>query len=126
MILYSTAIKNRRLRVVIDEIDGAAIGPGYMVIGTKGMVTQLAKIVLASPPFHDPADGVIELRGPRVDPDAAATGDAAEAAIYDGAGNVKVSGLTVGVGASSDIVISTVKVVEHQRLEVTSGRIRHG
>lgn len=126
MIVYSSAIKNRRLRVVVDEIDGGS-GPGYMVIGTKGMVTQLAKIALASPPFHDPAEGVIELRGPRSDPDAAASGDAAEAAIYDGAGNVKVSGLTVGpIGSRADIVISTVKVVQHQRVEVTSGRIRHG
>jgi len=126
MIVYTSAIKNRRLRVVIDEIDGAQ-GPGYMVIGTKGMVTQLAKVALASPPFHDPAEGVIELRGPRVDPDCAATGDAAEAAIYDGAGNVKVSGLTVGaIGTAADVVISTIKVVQHQRLEVTSGRIRHG
>lgn len=126
MIVYSTAIKNQRLQVVIDEIDGGA-SPGTLKIGTAGMALVLATIPLGSPSFNPPVSGVIDLAStPRVDPDTAFAGDAAEAAIYDGDGNLKISGLTVGVsGSGKDIIISAVQVAQHQRLEVTSGRIRH-
>lgn len=127
MIVYDVDTKNRRLQVVIDELE---TGPGsaYMVIATAGMVTELARVTLASPPFNDPAGGVMQLRGgPRVDPDCKGDGEAAAAAIYDGSGKVRVSGLTVGpLGSGKDIIISTQRVVPHQRLEVSSGTIRHG
>ena len=126
MIVYDEQIKNQRLQVVIDELDTA--GAPYMVIATAGMVTELARVTLASPPFTRPAAGVMQLRQvPRIDADAKADGDAAMAAIYDGNGRARVTGLTVGpVKSGKDIEISTVRIVQHQRVEVTSGMITHG
>ena len=107
-VTYSTAVKNDRLQVVVDAIDAGASN-GRLQIGTSGMASVLATILLADP-CGTVASGVLTFSGlPRTDSFADVSGTAAEAQITDSDGTVVVSGLTVGT-ASADVVISTTSI----------------
>lgn len=107
-VIYSTAAKNARLQGVIDTID-AGSGPGVLQIGTTGMGTVLASIVLADP-CGTVSGGVLTFSGfPRSDTSADADGTAAAARIRDSNGNDVITGLTVGVvGSGADILFESV------------------
>jgi len=107
-VIYSTAAKNARLQGVIDTID-AGSGPGVLQIGTTGMGTVLASIVLADP-CGTVSGGVLTFSGfPRSDTSADADGTAAAARIRDSDGNDVITGLTVGVvGSGADILFESV------------------
>lgn len=107
-VIYSTAAKNARLQGVIDTID-AGSGPGVLQIGTAGMGTVLASIVLADP-CGTVSGGVLTFSGfPRSDTSADADGTAAAARIRDSDGNDVITGLTVGtVGSGADILFESV------------------
>lgn len=107
-VIYSTAAKNARLEGVVNTID-AGSGPGVLQIGTTGMGTVLATIVLADP-CGTVASGVLTFSGfPRSDTSADADGTAAAARIRDSNGNDVITGLTVGlVGSGADIIFESV------------------
>lgn len=106
---YSTAAKNARLNAVAATID-AGSGPGVLQIGTTGMGTVLATIVLADPCAASASGGVLTFSGfPRSDTSADANGTAAAARIRDSDGNDVITGLTVGVvGSGADIIFESV------------------
>jgi hypothetical protein len=107
-VIYSTAAKNARLEGVVNTID-AGTGPGILQIGTTGMGTVLATIVLADP-CGTVSGGVLTFSGfPRSDTSADANGTAAAARIRDSNGNDVITGLTVGlVGSGADIIFESV------------------
>lgn len=108
-VIYSTTAKNNRLDAVAATID-AGSGPGVLQIGTTGMGTVLATIVLADPCAGPASGGVLTFSGfPRSDTSADANGTAAAARIRDSNGNDVITGLTVGlVGSGADIIFESV------------------
>lgn len=125
-ITYSDDIRNQRLQDVINALD-AGPGPAVMKIGTAGMGFTIANIILSSPSFQGPVAGVMQLADcPRSDNDTANGGVAEEAIICDGTGAVKVTGLTCGLaGSGAEIILSRLDYQAHDRLDISSGVIRH-
>lgn len=125
-VTYSTAAKNARLDAVIGLIDGGAGSPnyGYIEIGTTGMATVLATIVLANP-CGSSAAGVLTFTMPQSDTAADDTGTAAAARIRDSAGTDVITGLTVGTG-SEDIVLDSVSITAGQTVTLSSATITAG
>ncbi len=109
-VTYNTTLTNQRLTLVVNAIDAGA-GPGILYIGTTGMASILATIILTKP-CGVVASRVITFSAlPRTDVAADASGTAAEARIEDSAGTIIVSGLTVGLAASSpDIIINSTTI----------------
>src|SRR5262245_49530641 len=103
MIVYNTTTLNARLNAVVGQIDGGG-GNGILQIGTLGMASILSSISFAIP-CGTVAGGVLTFTTPRSDPLTTATGTASQAQITDSNGTVVVSGLTVGVSSSYDIVM---------------------
>lgn len=122
-VVYSTTVKNSRLTVVRDAIDGGSAG-GTLEIGTTGMGTVLAVIPLADP-CGSVSAGVLSLTMPQSDTNADATGTAAEARIKDSNGTVIVSGLTVGT-SGANINLSSVGVTAGDTVTLSSAAITHG
>lgn len=122
-VVYSTTVKNSRLTVVRDAIDGGSSN-GVLEIGTTGMGTVLASIPLADP-CGSVASGVLTFSAPVSDTNADATGTAAEARIKDSAGNVIVSGLTVGT-SGANINLSSVGITSGDTITINSAAITHG
>lgn len=122
-IIYTTAIKNSRMTVVRDAID-AGTGPGILQIGTTGMATVLAEIVLDDPSGTVSA-GTLSFSGfPKTDSSANASGTAAVARIRDSSGNDVITGLTVGL-ASADIILDSVSITAGQQVTINNASISH-
>lgn len=125
-VTYSAAVKTARMQAVIDQIDAGA-GPGTLEIGTTGMASVLAVLTLADP-CGSAAAGVLTLD---FDPDitdssADATGTAAAARIKDSAGNIVISGLTVGLsGSGADLQMDSLSITAGQGVTVNAGTITH-
>jgi len=121
-VVYNTPLKNTRLTDVVNAIDTG--GAGYIEIGTAGMAS-----VLVTLPFHNPcgsvSGGVLSFLGTPFTADAANSGVAAAAAVYDGAGLLIISGLTVGT-SGSDINLSSTSIVASQPVTLTAATITHG
>lgn len=114
-VVYNTTTINDRLQAVIDNIDAGGSG-GVLRIGTTGMVTRLASITLQNP-CGTAGGGVLSFSGlPLVGPITENSGEAALATIEDSAGNIVVSGLTVGLSSASDIVMSTTTISSNQAI----------
>ncbi|MGE0256817.1 MAG: hypothetical protein AB7N54_19490 [Alphaproteobacteria bacterium] len=118
---YSNAVKDARLAVVRDVID-ADTDPGKIEIGTAGMAAVLATIPLEKP-CGTVAGQTLTFDAP-VEGTASAAGTAAEARIKDGAGNVVVSGLTVGL-ADADVVLGSITLSAGLTVRIESGSIAH-
>jgi hypothetical protein len=122
-VIYSTTVKNNRMTVVRDAIDGGSSG-GTLEIGTTGMASVLAVIPLADP-CGSVASGVLTFTMPQSDTNADATGTAAEARIKDSSGTVIVSGLTVGT-SGANINLSSVGITAGDTVTINSAAITHG
>jgi hypothetical protein len=122
-IVYTNAIKDSRMQVVIDATD-AGVAAGTLEIGTAGMASTLITFTLADPSATTAA-GVLTLSGLPLNANAAATGTAAEARIRDSDSNDVVTGLTVGT-SGTDIIISSVSITSGQQYSVTSATFTHG
>jgi len=120
---YSTAVKNSRLTVVRDAIDG---GPAA---GTLEICTAAYASVLATVTLNDPcgtvSSGVLTFSGTPIAATAANTGTAAIARIKDSTGTVVCDGLTVGT-SGTDITVNTTSVTSGASVSVTSATITHG
>lgn len=122
-VTYTTAAKNARLQAVANLIDGAATA-GKLKIGTAGMGSTLATIVLADP-CGSVAAGVLTLDfDPDISDAADATGTAAAAIITDGDDVTVISGLTVGT-SGTDIVLDNTSITIGQTVTITAGTITH-
>jgi len=122
-VTYSTAVKNSRLTVVVNAIDG---GPsnGYLEIGTAGMGTVLATIAFADP-CGSVTGGVLTFSTPISDTSADNSGTAAAARVKDSTGTVCISGLTVGTSLS-DIILNSTTISAGQSIVITSATITAG
>lgn len=124
-IVYSDAVKEDRLDVVIAAIDGGT-GAGYLEICSAGYADVLATIPFAEP-CGTAAAGVLTFdTSPEIeDASADATGTAAIARIKNGDDTVIASGLTVGT-TGSDINLTSVAIVATETVTITSATITHG
>lgn len=120
---YSTAVKNSRMAVVRDAIDGGA-GPGTLEICTAAYASVLVTVT-----FDDPcgnvSSGVLTFSATPLSATAANTGTAAIARIKDSTGTVVCDGLTVATGGA-DITVNTTSVTSGASVSVTSATITHG
>lgn len=120
---YSTTVKNARLTVVRDAIDGGS-GPGTLEICTAAYASVLATVT-----FDDPcgnvSSGVLTFSATPLSATAGNSGTAAIARIKDSSGTVVCDGLTVGTSAT-DIIVNTTTVNSGASVSVTSATITHG
>lgn len=122
-ITYTAAVKNARMTAVRDEID-AAVGAGYIEIGTTGMASVLATITLDAV-CGTVSGGVLTFSNfPKSDTSADATDTAAEARIRDGDATDIITGLTVGT-SGSDINLDSVSITAGQTVTLNSASITH-
>lgn len=121
-VTYPTSLKSTRMTAVRDAIDAGA-GPGTIEIGTTGMASVLATLTL-SDPSGNVANGVLTFSA-IANATAAATGTAAEARIKDSAGNVVISGLTVGT-SGANINLNSTSITAGGTVSLSSGTITHG
>lgn len=120
---YSTTVKNSRLTVVRDAIDG---GPAA---GTLEICTAAYAVVLATVTLNDPcgtvSSGVLTFSGTPIATTASANGTAAIARFKDSTGTVVCDGLTVGT-SGTDITVNTTTFASGGSVSVTSATITHG
>jgi hypothetical protein len=134
-VTYSTTLKNNRMQLVADLIDGktaaastGSVTPGLLVIGTSalsGATGVLATITLDAVTCGSVSGGVLTFdTTPALSATASAGGAAAKAEFRSG-GTVIVSGLTVGT-SGSDINLNSTTISASQTVTITSGTITHG
>lgn len=100
---------------------------GTIVIGTSalsGATGVLVSFTLGTTP-GTVSSGVLTISGTPLTATASGTGTAAKAELRDNAGNVIVSGLTVGT-SSADIIINATAISSGQSVTLSSGTITHG
>lgn len=132
-VTYSSTLKSNRMQIVADLVAGktfaASTGSataGTLVIGTSalsGATGVLATFTLGSTP-GTVSGGVLTVSGTPLTATASATGTAAKAEFRDNAGNVIVTGLTVGT-SSADIIINATAISTGQTVTLSSGTITH-
>ena len=120
---YSITAINDRLQGVVTAIDDAGNGYLRLLAGS----TVVSSIQLANP-CGTVNGGVLTFTGVLLDPFAANTGSVNGARIEDGAGNIMISGLTVGIPLSgADILLTnglnTTLVQAGQAVSCLSGQI---
>lgn len=121
-VIYASTLRTARMNEVVAAIDGGS-GAGYIEIGTTGMGSVLATIPLADPCGSVSGD-VLTFDMPVSDTSADATGTAAAARIKDSAGNIIVSGLTVGT-SGANINLDSTSITAGQTVTINSGTITH-
>jgi len=122
-VTYASDVKNDRMTAVLNQIDAGGAA-ATLSIGTAGMGTVLADIVLAYP-CGTVSGGVLTFSSfPRSDTSANATGTAAAARIRDSAGNDVVTGLTVGT-SGTDIILDSTSISITQTVTLNSASITH-
>lgn len=121
-VIYLASLRTTRMTAVWTAVD-AGSGPGVLEIGTAAMGTVLATIALTDPSGSVTGD-VYTLTMPHSDTSADNSGTAAAARIKDSAGNVVVSGLTVGTSATN-IVLDSVSITAGQTVTITAATITH-
>lgn len=121
-VTYSNTVKDNRMTQVLNAIDGG-VAAGYIEICSAAYASVLATITL-SDPCGSVASQALTLTMPKSDTNADATGTAAIARIKDSAGNIIVSGLTVGT-SSTDIVLSSLAITAGDTVTLNSATITH-
>jgi hypothetical protein len=101
-----------------------AANGGTIEVGTAQMAVVLAAFVLPNPAFVQSTPGTITLLGTPMQTTAIAAGTAASARIKDTGGNIRVSGLTVGL-SGSDLNLNAVALAMSQQVTIASGTITH-
>lgn len=133
-VVYSSTLKNNRMQLVADLVagktqttsSGTALA-GSLVIGTSalsGATGLLVTFTLGTTP-GTVSSGVLTISGTPLTATASGTGTAAKAELRDNAGNVIVSGLTVGT-SGTDININATAISSGQSVTLSSGTITHG
>lgn len=133
-VVYSSTLKNNRMQLVADLVAGktqtassGTASAGTLVIGTSalsGATGLLVTFTLGTTP-GTVSSGVLTISGTPLTSTASGTGTAAKAELRDNAGNVIVSGLTVGT-SGTDIIINATAISSGQSVTLSSGTITHG
>lgn len=135
-VVYATNTKNNRLKMAFlagavtpaaGESADANTGNATLVIGTSALsgATGVLVTITLQKPSVSITGGVATILGVPLSGTAAAGGTAAKAEIRDSAGNVIVSGLTVGTSAT-DVIVANTTISSSQSVQVTSGTFTHG
>lgn len=120
-IVYNQIVKDARLQVVADAIDGGGSN-GAMVLWTAGMANAIVSIPLAHP-CGSVANGALTLTPVEVLAfSGAANSVPVLAEIVDSTGAVVANGLVVGI----DVVLNFPYLVPGQNITVTSAVITAG
>ncbi len=119
--VYNTSTINGRMTVVLNALD-AGSSNARLQIGTTNFISTLSTIQLGKP-SGVVANGVLTINVPYADPLIANSGVAQAARMIDSAGNVIVSGLTVGVSTGFDVVVSSINLSSGDTLALISGQI---
>lgn len=141
-VTYATTTKNNRLKMAFlagavtpaagESVDSGA-GVGVLVIGTSalsGATGVLATISLPKPSVTI-TGGVATIAGVPLSTTSSAAGTAAKAEVRDSAGNVVITGLTVGgtaegTASGKDIVLNASTIAAGQTVTLSSGTVTHG
>jgi hypothetical protein len=121
---YSSIAIDDRLQGVVTAIDDS--GNGVLRLLAGGTIVSSITFPI---PCGTVSGTVLTFTGNLIDASAAHTGFATAARIEDGAGNVMISGLTVGIpGSSADIILSnglnSTLVTAGQTVSFVSGQIQ--
>ena len=119
---YNITVLTNRLQQVVNAIDAGATNGVLRLLNSGG--TTLSSLSLARP-CGVAASGVLTFSGMSlIDPAAAATDSATAARVEDGDGNTIISGLTVGMGSTSEIVMSPTNfITAGQTVAITAATI---
>jgi hypothetical protein len=123
MASYAKALKSARMQAVVNAIDGD-LAPAYMELGTADMAVIMVTITLSDPSFTE-SNAVITMNDMPKWGTALVPGTVVEARIRDGGGNIIVSGLTVGLGIGSDIILDFVDLAVDQTVTLSQASISH-
>lgn len=119
---YSLPVISNRLQQGVNALDAGGL-PGALYL-LDGSGTVLSTLPLARPSAAVSGNTMAFNGLSLVDPAAAASGVAVAARMADSAGNVVISGLTVGTAAGSDIVLSpTNAIVAGQTIAIQAATI---
>jgi hypothetical protein len=121
-VTYNSTVKDARMTVVKDAIDGGS-GAGYIEICTAAYASTLLTFTL-SDPCGTVGTGALTMASMPKSANAAAGGSAAIARTKDSSGTVVVSGLTVGT-SGTDIIISNTTITNGAAYSLTSAVITH-
>lgn len=120
---YNTTVKNSRMTVVRDAIDGGA-GPGTLEVCSAGYATVLVTVT-----FDDPcgsvSSGVLTFSALPLSATVANSGTAAIARIKDSTGAVVADGLTVAT-SGADVNITSVTLTAGVTVDLNPASITHG
>lgn len=114
---YSNTVKNSRMTVVRDAIDGGPAA-GQLRIFTAGYATLLCTITLQDP-CGTVASQALTFSGLPLSGTAVAAGTAAAARITDSTGATVVDGLTVGT-SGTDCIIDNASIAVGQTVNVNA------
>ena len=119
---YSITVLTNRLQQVVNAIDAGATNGVLRLLNSGG--TTLSSLSLARP-CGVAASGVLTFSGMSlIDPAAVATDSATSARVEDGDGTTIISGLTVGTGSTSDVVMSPTNfITAGQTVAITAATI---
>jgi hypothetical protein len=126
-ITYSTTVKDARMTVVRDAVDGTGGSPnepGRLQIGNLGFALVLAEFTFSFP-CGTVSGGVLTFSGMPKETTALNTGTAAEGRFMDSHGAVVASGIPVGTAGTNIIIISTLTVTSGNALTLNSAAITH-
>lgn len=123
-VIYAAALRTARMNAVVAAID-AGSGAGKLKIGTAGMGSVLATLILADPCGTVSGDVLTFDFDPDIsDSSADNSGTAAAAVITDSDDNVIVSGLTVGTSAAN-VILDNLSINAGQTVTIVSGTLTH-
>lgn len=121
-VTYSAAVKTARMQAVRDAINAGA-GPGKLEIGSAGMASILATVLLTDPVTV--AGAVLTLLAAPSTDAADNSGTAAAARVRDSDDNDVITGLTVGT-SGADVILDDLTLTAAQDVTINSAAITHG
>jgi hypothetical protein len=120
---YSTTVKNSRMTVVRDAIDGGPAS-GTLEVCTTGYTTVLATVTMDDP-CGTVSSGVLSFSALPISTTASNSGTAALARFKDSTGTVVCDGLTVGT-SGTNVIVSTTTFTSGQSVDLTAATLTHG
>lgn len=121
-VVYNLTVRNNRLTQVVNAIDGSSTNGYLRLLEAGGSVISSFQL---SRPCATVSGGVLTFNGlSLIDPAATGSSYAVAARAESGDGTVVISGLTVGMASSYDIVMSPTNfITTGQTVAITAATI---
>ena len=121
-VAYSSEIKARRMADVVAVIDAKGIA-SFDILNAND--TVLARFELSTPSFTQDG-GTLTLAGLPKGARALTTGTAAKACVVDGAGDVQIGGMSVGLlNSNADVCLRELTFEADEVVTITRAMISH-